>query len=105
MKCSFSQPSPVRGTQLVGNNVARITPAIAAALRTPNSLAFESVMTSFYYEVARPGVAVLHHRESLRGRQVRVAEQFASDSRVLWAHLAWSRCLSRILGPLASSFG
>src|SRR5262245_4739007 len=68
MKCSFSQPSPVRGTQLVGSKVARIRPATAAALKIPNSRDLESVMTFIYYLIVGSSVAFLHQTESLKRR-------------------------------------
>jgi hypothetical protein len=52
----------VRGTQLVGSNVARTIAPTTVAPKTPKSRALESVIQNFYYDVAPPAVAFLHHQ-------------------------------------------
>ena len=49
-KCSFPQPSPVRGTQPVGSNVARTSAASPVAPNAPNNrLVINLVTISFRY--------------------------------------------------------
>ena len=67
---------------------ARASYSVGAAFRMGlpwRSQLSKSVMRSFYYEVARLGVAFLHQQRSFERGWIRVTEQFSSDLRLLWA--------------------